>query len=177
MLIIKKLYDCNTTLYYKSVNQYFGIYLQDCPNLSNDEKNNLCLSGYYDVVKPNQPIIKKRIHIFLKDIVYFDFGDTSTIDNNYSHNNRYKPVLKTNKYSISDINFYNKNYVTSFLSYNFKNIRINGHIYLKWIFLKKFDNKFYFNGKVLYSTICIPDKYFFKNLILSSVEKVENTDI
>lgn len=177
MLFIQTIYDCNISLYYKSVNQYFCIPLQDCPNLSDEEKNNICISGYYNIVKSKQPIIKKRIHIFLKDIIYFDFGDSSTIDNNYLHNNMYKSILKTDKYSINDIKFFHKDYITSFLSYNFTKNRINGHIYLKWIFLKKCNNKICFNGKILYPTICFPNHYFFKNIILFSIEKVENTEI
>ena len=173
MFYIDTLYNCDITLYFKSVNQYFGISLQNSPKLSNEDINNLCLSGYLD----NSYDEDKRIHIFFKDFLYLDFGDTSYITNSFSHNNRYKPILKTKEYTIDNIIFFNKDYILSFLTYNFTNKRINGHIYLEWVFLKKIKNNFYFNGKVLYSTIGIPSNFTFKNMVLSTIEKIEDTNV
>ena len=163
MIKINNLYKSDICLYHPYEDQFFGYFIQYNKLMKNINKKLLCIKN-------------NKNTLFLKDIYTIDFGDTSNLVG-YTHNNRYKPEIKTTYSIINNLTFINKDYVNSFLSYDFKNVTMLGHIYLDWVFIYENNNKFYFNGKVLYSTIGVPEKHIIKNFPLLSIKKVNYVDV
>lgn len=175
------LFDCTTSLYYPDVQQSFSVYLNDELTLTNDEYKRLTLTGKFTEKDIYGSDRTTHINIFFKDIKYLDFGDTSDIrSSECSHNNRYKPVLKTNNYTIHHITFINEEYTKSFLNYNYKKqkIQINGHIYInKPLIFKNKSGCICFSGRVEFNTIGVKQKIFFSKFEIMNATKMKNYNV